>query len=478
MSGNTPSGTRRTLLKGIVGIGAASAALSMRETGGGLLSLAQAQSFTGVRAGQGGLLHISGASAPTTRMAEWADANAAATGRHHIASTAAALAKAPEHAAHYEAKLHSYPSGSLRVLTFKRGSPVHHQITFESQIYILKGSATLRPLEGLSGKPVTVKEGDALFLPSGILTSPKAEQDFVILQMFVGYRATAPKQAIVTAREAESYRTAQWQKDGKEFSTRVPAEIRAAPKDAAVWSTKRYRFDGNSIRVASFRKGGRTNLVTITGSDVLIYIAKGRFRRHEGNEVFDLVEGDTTREVDGNPGYWEVLEDSVFIATDAPLTPAAPTSGWTAELNRNASEGTKLFEMGIDHNNRSVIGLLDIPMKKVSDLESISAKQDALHFRIGLRPFFPRARTHPDYESAGGPFEMHVGGPPHFVARMSGSTENTMQDGSVLRQTAGDFVYVRPGSLHHSNQVGHVPGVVLNLVMPGTDLDTQPLVIK
>src|SRR5690606_33823743 len=143
-----------------------------------------------------------------------------------------------------------------------------------------------------------------------------------------------------------------------------------------------------------------------------------------------------------------------------------------------ANQGTKLFEMGIDHNNRSSVGLIDVPMQRVSEFESISAKQPAIHWRIGFRPFRPRSRTHHEYESAQGPFEMHVGGPPHFVARMVGGTENTMQDGAVFRQIAGDFVYVRPGSLHHSNQVGYTPGLNLNLLMPGTVDDTGPLVVK
>ena len=67
---------------------------------------------------------------------------------------------------------------------------------------------------------------------------------------------------------------------------------------------------------------------------------------------------------------------------------------------------------------------------------------------------------------------MHTGGSPHFVARMVGSTENTMQDGAAFRQIAGDFVYVRPGSLHHSSRFGFTPGMVLNLFMPGTVEDT------
>ena len=52
-----------------------------------------------------------------------------------------------------------------------------------------------------------------------------------------------------------------------------------------------------------------------------MYIAKGRVRRKEGDETFDLVAGDTIREKKGNAGWWEMVEDSTFIATDAPLDP-------------------------------------------------------------------------------------------------------------------------------------------------------------
>ena len=44
-------------------------------------------------------------------------------------------------------------------------------------------------------------------------------------------------------------------------------------------------------------------------------------RRKEGDQVFEIVAGDATREKMGNSGYWEILEDSVFIATDAPVNP-------------------------------------------------------------------------------------------------------------------------------------------------------------
>ena len=481
MSDNLPRASRRSIFRRVAGLSAVLTGLFSRNwndsSSVGLISAAQAQSYAGVRPAKGNILSVKGMEAITSQIAEWTDP-AASTGDNRIAQSPAAVERAPAHAARYEAKLYNFPSGSLRTLKFKQGSPVFHQITFESHIYVLQGSATLRPLTGLSGNPVNVKAGDALYLPSGVLESAKAAEDFVILQAFVSNTAQKPKTAIMTAEAAQNSETAQWQADGKPFTARTPEELKTAPATAARWTTKRYVFDGNSIRVANFRKGGTSNVGTTERTDVLIYIAKGHFRRKEGDEMLDLVAGDVVREKMGNPGYWEALEDSVFIATDAPVTAANPGTGWAAAFNKTASEGTKLFEMSIDHNSRSTVGLLDIPMQKISDVESMSAKQAATYFRIGFRPFLPRARTNADYTSNGGPFEMHVGGPPHFVARMVGTTENTLQDGSVFRQSAGDFVYTRPGSLHHSNQVGYVPGVVMNVFMPGTNVDTQPLVIK
>lgn len=138
----------------------------------------------------------------------------------------------------------------------------------------------------------------------------------------------------------------------------------------------------------------------------------------------------------------------------------------------------KLFDMSLDENGRSTVGFIEVPMQKISETEFMSAKQDAIEWRIGFRNVYGHQRTSPDYVAAGGPFEMHVGGPPHFIGWMAGNNENTMQDGSVFRLAAGDFLYVRPGALHHSTQLSQVPPVVFNLLLPGTDEDIGPLVIK
>src|SRR5438067_6131558 len=118
----------------------------------------------------------------------------------------------------------------------------------------------------------------------------------------------------------------------------------------------------------------------------------------------------------------------------------------------------KIFAMGIDENGRSTADFLDIALHKVSDTESLSAKQDGGGiWRIGFRHNVEHSRTDKKYASPAGPYEMHVGGSPHFIGCMSGHAEITLQDGGAWRLSAGEFLYVRPGALHHSNNPSTVP---------------------
>ena len=283
-------------------------------------------------------MFIPGSAAPSKTHAEWYDAKAPA-GPNHIAANANALAKAPANSSKYEAKLFNYPSGSLRVLTWKKGEAVYHQVTFETEIYVLQGTATLTPLRGFKSKPVKLNQGDALFLPSGVIDNPKPTEDFVILQAFVNTTDKTGKRAIIDAKNAKETQTAQWQADGKDMTASKPDDVRKAPANAARFTTKRYEFEGSSIRVATLKKGGRTNLNKQARADVLIYLAKGRLRRQEGDQSFEMVAGDTTREKMDNTGYWEILEDSVFIATDAPATVASPSTGWAIALADVSKQG-------------------------------------------------------------------------------------------------------------------------------------------
>jgi hypothetical protein len=138
----------------------------------------------------------------------------------------------------------------------------------------------------------------------------------------------------------------------------------------------------------------------------------------------------------------------------------------------------KLLAFGLDANGRSTSDYIEVPLTKISDTESITAKQPGTIWRIGTRGMTRLARTDKDYAAAGGPFEMHVGGVPHFIGWMTGYNENTLQDGSVMRLAPGDFVYIRPAALHHSNPLSAVMPIVFNLYLPGTDEDIGPFVFK
>ena len=122
---------------------------------------------------------------------------------------------------------------------------------------------------------------------------------------------------------------------------------------------------------------------------------------------------DNYRLLDGGPGEPQLAEyriaEDARIATDAPIR----ANGYTPFIA--TTPGLKLMTMVNDQNGRSTYGFADVPMKKVSETESLSEKQAGLHWRIGPRKAItPYTRTHKAYRSATGPYEQHVGGAPHF----------------------------------------------------------------
>ncbi len=316
---------RRTALRTIVGLAAVPAGLSLGHffdaAGFPLIPPAHAIGLHGVRADQGDVLHIPGASAPSTMVAEWVQFDPKdGYPNFGIAATKETLAKAPATAARYEAKLYNFPTGSMRTLTFKAGGPVLHMITYETGIYVLSGTASLIPLAGHPGKPVTVSAGDALFLPSGYLSNPKASEDFVILQAFVSRTVREAKKGIITTKQAAPIEAAEWQVDGKEFRLDGLAEIRKAPKNAHRISSRRHIFDGLTFYAVTL-SGGRGNVDMRGDIDILMYIAKGRVRRTQGDQTFELVAGDCTRQSAGKSDFWEPHEETLFIAVRAPMSP-------------------------------------------------------------------------------------------------------------------------------------------------------------
>ena len=318
---------RRTAWRSVMGVGAAALALPLIDRAGlPLIGEAAAQGFTGVGKDKSDLVFIKASEVPSVLIAEWEDAKAA-TGPNRIAHGKTLADKAPATASRYEAKSFEYPTGTIRVLTWKKGTPVLHQVTFETELFVVSGSVTLNPIRGLAGKPQKLSAGDALFMPSGTLVNPKTTEDTVLLQYFVSAASKEPTGTIIRLKEAkDGPRRFEWLENGKEMSasSEKPDEVKKAPKDAIQLVTRRYQFDGNSIRYAMLKKGStqfHTGTYDNKRVDVLIYIPKGRMRRKEGDQTVELVAGDTTREKKGNAGWWEVLEDSVFISTDAPVRP-------------------------------------------------------------------------------------------------------------------------------------------------------------
>lgn len=467
---------RRKALRDLTGIGAIAGMLPLlgrfadEQSPMSLIPAAYAQGAPGVGGSQGNVAFITAAKTPAVPMAEWepkASDSGAEVGRFRIAHGEDPVSKAPPEASRYAARAYDFPGGSLRVLTWKKGVPVAHQITYETEIMVLEGTVTLTPPYGIEGPTATLRKGDALFMPSGTLRNMKTTSDTVILQAFVASTADKPNASIVYGKDLKEALTVNWMDAGKPMTANNAKDAAKAPKNAARFTVKRYAFDGNSMRWAKLVKGGTTNTVTTGRTDVLIYIAKGRMKRTEGNETLEVVAGDVVRELQGNPGHWEILEDSEFIATDAPLRANAPNPFFAP------GTGMKLMTMINDHNGRSAFGFADVAMKKVSETESISEKQAGAHWRIGPRKFItPYTRTHKAYKSNTGPYEQHSGGAPHFTGCMSGNVETTAQDGMVLRRNAGDFCFITPGALHHSSFRSEVEAVYFNLYVPGTDKDT------
>lgn len=283
-----------------------------------------------------GLIHIPSEDAPLFVEAEWdlpaPKADGPVYARTFIAEGDAA-ATAPVGAGHYVAQEYNFPMGALRVLKWDTG-PVIHQITFETQLYMLKGSATV----GLAGETVTVNAGDAVFLPSGILRNTNPTGETVILTYIVSSTADAPQAKVVRGEGLNVMAIAQWM-DGDEPTTATDHDaILSAPDGAAKFTVKRFSGDGNSFRHAVLEAGGRTTPAT-NGRDILIYVNKGLMKRTEDGIEYMVKAGDAIREENGKSGYWEILEDSEFIATDMPFDPSQPRYNLQRSPNAVAGAG-------------------------------------------------------------------------------------------------------------------------------------------
>lgn len=253
---------------------------------------------------------IYGKDAPIVPMAEWEIVQKGAaeqTGeRILIAAGPAEIARAPKDAVKYDSQTFRFPTGTIRVLNFtKKNGGVLHQITSETQIYVVKGSAVV----GVRGVPTEIRSGDVVNLPSGVLRSRKGKAEDTTVVLFTT-ASTKPDAAAALVR-------------GKDTPITPLADGPKSGTEAAKVTVQRYVFDGNSIRVARLTGKGKTSPAT-PATDVLVYLTKGRMQITVGDETKDVAAGDALREEAGKITYWDVYEDSMFLATNAVVLKPKP----------------------------------------------------------------------------------------------------------------------------------------------------------
>jgi quercetin dioxygenase-like cupin family protein len=247
---------------------------------------------------------------PVVPMAEWSVEQKGAaeqTGaRVLIAAGPAELGRAPPEASRYDSQTFRFPSGDIRVLTFRKASGgVLHLVTKEKAIYVVKGSAVV----DVAGVATEIFAGDVVSLPGGVLRSrPGKAEDTTIVAFTVLDGAPNAKAMVIRGKDAK------------------PAVIKGGAKAGLGNTTvtvQRYPFDGNSIRAAKLSGKGSTAPVVPT-VDALIYVLSGPMQITIGDEVKTVSAGDALREPAGLSTHWDVPQKGSFIATNGvPLVPPA-----------------------------------------------------------------------------------------------------------------------------------------------------------
>ena len=103
---------------------------------------------------------IAGDSFEPMILAEWEVINDMGS-RIRIVWGEEAVAAAPRDASRYMQKSYVFPTGTIRVLEFKKSQGgMLHAITVENQLYMLKGEGTVE----VAGETVAIGEGDVVSL--------------------------------------------------------------------------------------------------------------------------------------------------------------------------------------------------------------------------------------------------------------------------------------------------------------------------
>jgi quercetin dioxygenase-like cupin family protein len=243
---------------------------------------------------------------PVVPMAEWTVVQQGAaeqTGaRVLIAAGPAELGRAPPEASRYDSQTFRFPSGDIRVLSFRKASGG------VKSLYVVKGSA----LVDVAGVATEIFAGDVVSLPSGVLRSrPGKAEDTTVVLFTVRDGVPNPKPAVLRARDAK------------------PMVIKGGEKAGLGNTTvtvRRHAFDGNSIRFATLSGQGSTAPV-VPQIDALIYVLSGPMQITIGDEVKTVTAGDALREPAGLSTHWDVPRKGSFIATNGvPLVPPPPAA--------------------------------------------------------------------------------------------------------------------------------------------------------
>jgi len=207
-----------------------------------------------------------------------------------------AVMQAPRKAVRYEAKMVTWPTATVKVLTFtKKGGGVMHPLTNETTVYVLSGSVDTT----VDGKPVTLATGDLASLPKGALTN-------------TGKKAA---DAVVVAWTAASLTPGA-----------TPAVVRAADvpvNKMGQMGIRRYTFPGNSVRAVAQDAGFKTSPASAK-TDSLIYVTSGAMTFFQDGQTFQVKAGDFIREVAGLMHNWDVGVPSGFVTTSALPVGAGP----------------------------------------------------------------------------------------------------------------------------------------------------------
>ncbi len=133
----------------------------------------------------------------------------------------------------------------------------------------------------------------------------------------------------------------------------------------------------------------------------------------------------------------------------------------------------KIFTTGLDANGRSTHGAIEFVMKKVSETESISAKQPGrIWYYRQVTELSSLPQTSKDFDAPGGAFEQHAGGLPHMPILLTGHWDTLLQDGTVCRFAPGDVHLTRPGAIHQTNLHSLVPITEINIYLTASATDT------